>query len=67
VPGAHPYKLELRCRRCRILCYRDAEKRWTHESEPPEPHAPVVRWFGSSKAPEPPAGEGPGPGASPSD
>jgi hypothetical protein len=48
--GTHPRKLEMRCRACGILCYRNAERRWTHEEDPPEPHDPAVRWFGGKKA-----------------
>jgi hypothetical protein len=61
VPGKHPSKLELKCRACGILCYRDAGRRWVHETDPPEPHDPVVRWFGAknSRAAGVPPGDAP--------
>ncbi len=60
--GKHFWKLEMKCRTCGILCYRDAQRRWTHEDEPAEPHDPVIKLFGGGRPPKPapkPAADGP--------
>jgi hypothetical protein len=64
MPGKYPWKLEMKCRTCGTLCFRRSG-RWTHEDEPADGHAPVIKLFGGGY-PEPPPAEPP-PAAAPPD